>query len=215
MWVEPDLNMPEVESILRQLLVGQREAIKLYGVTTRIGWNPDTFGYNWQFRKSTRSPAWITSSPVARSSRSAQPRGPQRRLRARADCRRFGGEERRGGDGVMGGAASGSGLVTVATAGAGAANRRGAHAGNHDRAASGHCGGQYRAAEPRGRTIRCHPKREARAGNWPGAYHAGGDAGICPHGGPKRSVPIVLDADGLNAFAGRASELKASAGCWP
>ena len=48
MWVEPDLNMPGGESILRQLLVGQREAIKLYGVTTRIGWNPDTFGYNWQ-----------------------------------------------------------------------------------------------------------------------------------------------------------------------
>jgi alpha-mannosidase len=48
MWVEPDLNMPGGESQVRQLLVGQREAEKLYGVTTRIGWNPDTFGYNWQ-----------------------------------------------------------------------------------------------------------------------------------------------------------------------
>jgi alpha-mannosidase len=48
MWVEPDLNMPDGESQVRQLLVGQREAKLLYGVTTRIGWNPDTFGYDWQ-----------------------------------------------------------------------------------------------------------------------------------------------------------------------
>ena len=48
MWIEPDLNMPGGESQVRQLLVGQRESEKLYGVTTRIGWNPDTFGYNWQ-----------------------------------------------------------------------------------------------------------------------------------------------------------------------
>jgi alpha-mannosidase len=48
MWVEPDLNLPGGESQVRQLLVGQREAEKLYGVTARIGWNPDTFGYDWQ-----------------------------------------------------------------------------------------------------------------------------------------------------------------------
>ena len=48
MWVEPDLNMPDGESQVRQLLVGQREAKMLYGVTARIGWNPDTFGYDWQ-----------------------------------------------------------------------------------------------------------------------------------------------------------------------
>ena len=48
MWVEPDLNMPGGESQVRQLLVGQRVSEKLYGVTTRIGWNPDTFGYDWQ-----------------------------------------------------------------------------------------------------------------------------------------------------------------------
>ena len=40
--------MPGGESQVRQILVGEREAQKLYGVTTRIGWNPDTFGYNWQ-----------------------------------------------------------------------------------------------------------------------------------------------------------------------
>ncbi len=48
MWVEPDLNMPGGESQVRQLLVGMRTMNKLYGVTTRIGWNPDTFGYDWQ-----------------------------------------------------------------------------------------------------------------------------------------------------------------------
>ncbi|MGA8938356.1 MAG: glycoside hydrolase family 38 C-terminal domain-containing protein, partial [Acidobacteriaceae bacterium] len=48
MWVEPDLNLPGGESEVRQLLVGQRFFKKEYGVTARIGWNPDSFGYNWQ-----------------------------------------------------------------------------------------------------------------------------------------------------------------------
>ena len=48
MWLEPDLNMPDGESLVRQLLVGEQTFNKLYGKTTRIGWNPDSFGYNWQ-----------------------------------------------------------------------------------------------------------------------------------------------------------------------
>ena len=48
MWVEPDLNIPDGESLVRQLLIGQRVFHDLYGVTARIGWNPDSFGYNWQ-----------------------------------------------------------------------------------------------------------------------------------------------------------------------
>jgi alpha-mannosidase len=48
MWVEPDLNMPDGESLVRQLLVGQRYFKQQYGVQARIGWNPDSFGYNWQ-----------------------------------------------------------------------------------------------------------------------------------------------------------------------
>jgi alpha-mannosidase len=48
MWVEPDLNIPDGESLVRQLLVGQRYFQKEYGVAARIGWNPDSFGYNWQ-----------------------------------------------------------------------------------------------------------------------------------------------------------------------
>ena len=48
MWVEPDLNMPDGESLVRQLLIGKRTYKELYGVDVKIGWNPDSFGYNWQ-----------------------------------------------------------------------------------------------------------------------------------------------------------------------
>jgi alpha-mannosidase len=48
MWLEPDLNMPDGESLVRQLLVGQSTFNRLYGKTAKIGWNPDSFGYNWQ-----------------------------------------------------------------------------------------------------------------------------------------------------------------------
>jgi alpha-mannosidase len=48
MWVEPDLNMPAGESLVRQILVGKRYFQKKFGVDIKIGWNPDSFGYNWQ-----------------------------------------------------------------------------------------------------------------------------------------------------------------------
>jgi alpha-mannosidase len=48
MWIEPDLNMPDGESLVRQILIGKRTYKELYGVDVRIGWNPDSFGYNWQ-----------------------------------------------------------------------------------------------------------------------------------------------------------------------
>jgi alpha-mannosidase len=48
MWVEPDLNMSDGESLVRELLLGKRTYKQLYGVDVRIGWNPDSFGYNWQ-----------------------------------------------------------------------------------------------------------------------------------------------------------------------
>ncbi len=48
MWVEPDLNLPDGESLVRQLLVGKRWYKQAYGVDVRIGWNPDSFGYTWQ-----------------------------------------------------------------------------------------------------------------------------------------------------------------------
>jgi len=48
MWVEPDLNMPDGESLVRQILVGERSLQKNFGGDVKIGWNPDSFGYNWQ-----------------------------------------------------------------------------------------------------------------------------------------------------------------------
>ncbi|MGC1362302.1 MAG: alpha-mannosidase, partial [Silvibacterium sp.] len=48
MWVEPDLNLPDGESTARSLLIGKRWYEQNYGVDVRIGWNPDSFGYNWQ-----------------------------------------------------------------------------------------------------------------------------------------------------------------------
>ena len=48
MWVEPDLNMPDGESLTRQILVGKRYFQKNFGVDVKIGWNPDSFGYAYQ-----------------------------------------------------------------------------------------------------------------------------------------------------------------------
>jgi alpha-mannosidase len=48
MWVEPDLNMPDGESLVRQILIGKRYFQEKFGVDVRTGWNPDSFGYNWQ-----------------------------------------------------------------------------------------------------------------------------------------------------------------------
>ena len=48
MWVEPDLNLPDGESQVRQILVAKNYFQKNLGVDVRVGWNPDSFGYNWQ-----------------------------------------------------------------------------------------------------------------------------------------------------------------------
>jgi alpha-mannosidase len=48
MWVEPDLNMPDGESLVRQILVGKEYFQKNFGTDIHVGWNPDSFGYNWQ-----------------------------------------------------------------------------------------------------------------------------------------------------------------------
>src|SRR3984957_14821216 len=48
MWVERDLNMPDGESLVRQIPLGKRYFQKNLGVDVKIGWNPDSFGYNYQ-----------------------------------------------------------------------------------------------------------------------------------------------------------------------
>ena len=47
-WVEPDLNLPSGESLVRQLLYGQRDLLQRFGARCREFWTPDTFGYNGQ-----------------------------------------------------------------------------------------------------------------------------------------------------------------------
>ncbi|MBN1154780.1 alpha-mannosidase [candidate division KSB1 bacterium] len=47
MWVEPDCNLISGESWVRQLLYGKRYFYEKFGVDIKIGWNPDSFGYNW------------------------------------------------------------------------------------------------------------------------------------------------------------------------
>ncbi|HLO86949.1 MAG TPA: alpha-mannosidase, partial [Nostocaceae cyanobacterium] len=44
-WVEPDLNLPAGESLVRQLLYGQRYFQEKFGKVSPVVWVPDTFGF--------------------------------------------------------------------------------------------------------------------------------------------------------------------------
>ena len=46
-WVEPDCNVTGGESLVRQILHGQRFWQEHFGKTTDVMWLPDTFGYAW------------------------------------------------------------------------------------------------------------------------------------------------------------------------
>jgi alpha-mannosidase len=48
MWVEPDLNLISGESMVRQVIYGQRYAQEKFGELMRVAWLPDTFGFGWQ-----------------------------------------------------------------------------------------------------------------------------------------------------------------------
>ncbi|MEP7115900.1 MAG: alpha-mannosidase, partial [Ilumatobacteraceae bacterium] len=45
MWVEPDMNLPSGESIVRQFVLGQRYFESRFGIRNREVWIPDVFGY--------------------------------------------------------------------------------------------------------------------------------------------------------------------------
>jgi alpha-mannosidase len=45
-WIEPDCNIPNGESFVRQGLYGQRYFKDRFGVTARVGFNVDSFGHN-------------------------------------------------------------------------------------------------------------------------------------------------------------------------
>jgi alpha-mannosidase len=48
LWVEPDLNLPGGEALVRQMLYGQRYCAEKFGKVSAIAWLPDTFGFSWQ-----------------------------------------------------------------------------------------------------------------------------------------------------------------------
>lgn len=48
MWVEPEVNLVSGESLIRQLLYGQRYFQKKFAKTTKVAWLPDSFGFTWQ-----------------------------------------------------------------------------------------------------------------------------------------------------------------------
>ncbi|MBD2129061.1 alpha-mannosidase [Microcoleus sp. ZQ-A2] len=48
MWVEPELNLINGESIVRQILYAQRYVQEKFGQLTTIAWVPDSFGFCWQ-----------------------------------------------------------------------------------------------------------------------------------------------------------------------
>jgi alpha-mannosidase len=48
LWVEPELNIINGESIVRQVLYGQRYVLEKMGQLSTVAWLPDTFGFCWQ-----------------------------------------------------------------------------------------------------------------------------------------------------------------------
>lgn len=48
LWVEPELNVIGGESLVRQILYGQRYARSRFGKVSAIAWLPDSFGFSWQ-----------------------------------------------------------------------------------------------------------------------------------------------------------------------
>jgi alpha-mannosidase len=45
LWVEPELNLISGESLVRQVLYGQRYTQERFGHTSRVAWLPDSFGF--------------------------------------------------------------------------------------------------------------------------------------------------------------------------
>ncbi len=46
MRVQPDLNMPCGESLVRQVLIGKKRIRKVFGKDVKVGWNIDSFGHS-------------------------------------------------------------------------------------------------------------------------------------------------------------------------
>ena len=64
MWVECDCNVPSGESLVRQLLYGNRWLEQNLGVRSRTAWLPDAFGYSWalpQILKKAQIDTFVTT----------------------------------------------------------------------------------------------------------------------------------------------------------
>lgn len=48
LWVEPELNLIDGESLVRQVFYGQRYTQEKFGQPSAIAWLPDSFGFCWQ-----------------------------------------------------------------------------------------------------------------------------------------------------------------------
>ena len=46
-WVEPDCNIPNGESLVRQIAYGKRFFREEFNIDSNVLWLPDTFGYSW------------------------------------------------------------------------------------------------------------------------------------------------------------------------
>jgi alpha-mannosidase len=63
MWIEPDCNLISGESWMRQLLYAKKYFRTKFGKNIKLGWNPDSFGYNWNmpmFYNQARIESFIT-----------------------------------------------------------------------------------------------------------------------------------------------------------
>jgi len=67
-WVEPDVNIPSGESLIRQGLYGQRVLQRIFGRRADVGYNPDSFGHNGnmpQMLKLEEMPFYVFMRPNA------------------------------------------------------------------------------------------------------------------------------------------------------
>ena len=48
MWVEPEVNLIAGESLVRQVLYGQKYFLEKFGKYNNVAWLPDSFGFPWQ-----------------------------------------------------------------------------------------------------------------------------------------------------------------------
>jgi len=67
-WVEPDVNIPNGESLIRQGLYGQQSLKRLFGRHATVGYNPDSFGHTGslpQILKLQGMPEYVFMRPNA------------------------------------------------------------------------------------------------------------------------------------------------------